>query len=680
MRQSLAIVLAPLFLVLLLVAITVNQVVNTVANPDTVIGIVNDAEAYDYLYDNIVGNLVSDLSDRGLEVGSGFGDSTDTNILRFEDPEVAASTINDLVETMLPREYVREKFEQSLKSVVPYMTGETDEFTIDLEIQERIRTLPEVARVAVTDLNLTERVIDDLIVPQVAELSGDVFTGALGISFTPEEIEDITRLIFAPEWIEDQLFGLIDEVTPYFAGDADSFNVTIRFDGRVAVVGQILKDKLNSEDTLYTLVFTQVIDPLIQQTVAQSTSVGFGVELTEQEVIDTFEIIAPREWVRELGDGVIDSVVEYLNGSASTLHYTVDLSQRKIAATEELQSLARRKLESTLGAIPGCISSAQAIDATQDIAAGRLPVCIAGGQSTVAIVVATFGPLIDEQVASFVSSQVPDQIAYSQADFEAQVGSGFDVVTDARSTIAEGVSFSDQDLIDAMSDENDPSSRADAEDSLRILADRVLLTEKDITDNLDADALKQFNDARGYVNTGLSLKWLIWVLLLLVLAVISFIGGRTYADKLKWAGAIAAISGVVIYSTIAVGWTLSLSGLVSDQIPVFDSFDTETRTDFPRLTAELESGEAQHRLEAAIGSWQSGWRNQTIPWIGFGLLAFAVGAFWPRFKTRQTGRSDRGSGTSSSESPHPTAPLVTPVSARVGAGTRLGRPDGTPKP
>ena len=104
MRQLLAVVLVPFFLLLLLVTITVNQVVNTVTEPETMIGIVNDAEAYDYLYDNIVANLVGDMVEQGIEISAGLGDSNETRILEFDDPEAAAVVITGLIETMVPRE------------------------------------------------------------------------------------------------------------------------------------------------------------------------------------------------------------------------------------------------------------------------------------------------------------------------------------------------------------------------------------------------------------------------------------------------------------------------------------------------------------------------------------------------------------------------------------------------
>ncbi|MCZ6539191.1 MAG: hypothetical protein O6922_05135 [Chloroflexi bacterium] len=641
MRPLLAVLLAGLFLILFLVAVTVNHAVDTASDPEVIIGMVNDAEAYDYVYDNIVANLVRDIVERGIKVDSGLTGPSASTVLSFDDSDAAAVAILALIETLVPRDYVKEKFEAGLRGLAPYLKGETNEFTIDLEVQERVRAVPGAVRALVTELKLTELVVEDLLVPQVAEFSSLVSSDALGINFTQQEIEETARTIFAPEWLEGQFFGAIDEITPYFAGDADSFNVVLLFDDRVVLIGQILKDKLAREDTLYNLVFAQVIDPLIQQTVAQSTSVGFGITLTEQEVVDAFEVIAPREWVREQGSGVIDALIDYMVGSANELRYTLELTDRKTAATFELQVLARQKLQSTLGAIPACATPAAAVGAGQDLAARQLPRCIAGGQTAIDLALRTFGPIMDAQVGSFVGLQVPDQLSYSLADFESQVGGGLKTVEDLRRRVIDGISFTEQDLIDAMAVENDPVSRADAQELLRILAAGVAITEKNIVDRLTPGDLRRLDDARGYAKTGLSLRWLLWVVVLGPLIAIGFIGGREWAGRLKWVGGVAVVCAVIVFAGIAIGW--SFIDIAIDRIPDYETrLDAEFRASYPRLTAELVSDGPAVRLQRALDSWQRGWRNQTIPWIFAGVLVFAAGFAWPRVEEWRNSRAAAG--------------------------------------
>jgi hypothetical protein len=649
MRKLLAVLLAGLFLILFLVAVTVNQVVDTASDPDVITGMLDDAEAYDYAYDNIIGNLVHDLMSKGIEFNTGLEGDKAQAILTFEDTDAAALAITELIETLVPREYVKEKLEESLTSVIPYAQGEVDEFTIDLEAQERVRTVPGAARKVVADLGLTERIIEDLLLPQFDSFAADFSGQGLGIDFTSEEIETNARLIFEPEWLEGEVFGAIDEITPYFAGDSDSFNVVIHFDDRVEVIGQILKDKLIKQDTLYNLVFAQVVDPLIQQTVAQSTTVGFGIELTEQEVVDTFEVIAPRAWVKQQGEGVIDALIAYMVGSANSLEYTLDLSDRKVTAASELQSLAVAKLRSTLGDIEACSTPIDLLGASQDIAAQQLPRCIAGGQATIDLAVTSFSPILNSQVSMLVENQVPNEISYTQADLESQIGGSFDSVDDIRQQITDGVSFSDQDLIELMASDGSASSRREAEDTLKIFADGLVITERNITDQINPAAQDQFDSIRDYAGTALSVRWILWIVVLIPLALIALIGGRGWPGRLKWAGGVALVCAIVAYGGITVVW--GMNDIALDYVPEYGTnVSNEFMADYPRLGAELESGELNVRFERALDSWQQGWKNQTIPWMIAGLLAFAVGYVLsmkrPKQKISMGGTAYKGSSPS----------------------------------
>ena len=641
MRKLLAVLLAGLFLILFFVATTVNQVVDTASDPGVINGMLDDADAYNYVYDNIIVNLVDDLVEQGIEVDTGL-DSGAPSVLRFEDPDQAALAITDLIETLIQREYVQEKLEASLNSVLPYVLGETDEFTIDLEVQERVRSVPGAVRKVALDLELTERAIEDLLIPQMDQFVGKISTQGLGIEFTTEEIETSARLVFEPEWLESQIFGAIDEVTPFFAGDSDTFNIVVSFDDRAVIIGEILKNKLIDEDTLYDLVFDQVIDPLIQQTIAQTTDIGFGISLTEQEVVDTFEIIAPRAWVSEQGEGVIDALIAYLVGETNSLEYTIELNDQKATATTALQDLGRAKLEETIETIPNCSSPLDAVGAAQDLASLSIPRCIAGGQTTINLALGSFGPIIDAQVASFVEDQVPNEIAYTRADIDAQVGGSFDILDEVRALLAGGFSFSDQDLVMALAGGNDAQSLADAEDNLKILADGILITEKNIMDNLKGENLQMFDDVRDYAGTALTVRWLLWVLVLIPLVVIALIGGRDWTGRLKWAGGVVAVCSLLVYGGIAIAW--SMNDIAQNYVPDYGAeLSPEFRTDYPRLTAELETDELTNRFERAIDSWQQGWRNQTVPWIIGGLIVFAAGTVLSIRGSKKT--VSMGSGT-----------------------------------
>ena len=112
---------------------------------------------------------------------------------------------------------------------MPYAAGQTDEFKIDLEVQDRVRALPDSVRTLVTELRLVQQLTDDILVPQMSDFNSQISGSGLGIEFTQKENETNARLIFAPEWVEKQLFQTVDELTPYFVGDSDGFSVCLLY-------------------------------------------------------------------------------------------------------------------------------------------------------------------------------------------------------------------------------------------------------------------------------------------------------------------------------------------------------------------------------------------------------------------------------------------------------------------
>ncbi len=624
MRNFLALVFSAGLVVLLFLVVTANHALNTISEPDVIISVLNDAEAYDYLYDEIIGNLVYDVVEKGVEFNSGIGESSSPTVLEFDDPVTAAAAITSFVEKLVPREYLREKIEEGLHGVVPYAAGQTDEFKIDLEVQDRVRELPDSVRTLVTELRLVQQLTDDLIVPQMSEFNSQISGSGLGIEFTQKENETNVRLILPPEWVEEQLFHTLDELTTYLVGDSDGFSVLIKLEDRVVIIGEILKDKISSDNTLYKLVFAKVIDPAIQRTVDQSTSVGFGVSLTEQEVTDAVELIAPPEWVRGHGDGVIDALVDYLLGDEDDLNYSVDMTARKAAAAKELQALARIKLVSTLESTPACTSSAAAFAATKAVASGKVPPCLSGGPM-INLALEAFVPKMDQQVESFVMSQIPGEIAYSLSDFAGQGDGVEQQLSDIREKVIEGISFTEKDLIGLIAGGDDPEALDGAEEQLTILAAGVVITEVDIAKSLGPDEIQQMDDLRAQARNWLSLKWILWFLVLIPIGIIAFTGGRGWPGRFKWAGGAVAISAFIVYLGISLIWSVG-----KNQLPMEIPVSEEMRVDYPRLSDELGSESPAELVQSALGSWQSGWRNQTLPWIVFGLLSFTAGTLWSR--------------------------------------------------
>ena len=66
MRKILALVLAAWFLPLFFIVVTANHVLDTVSKPDVVIGMVDNAEIFNYAYDHLMENLLHDVVSKGV--------------------------------------------------------------------------------------------------------------------------------------------------------------------------------------------------------------------------------------------------------------------------------------------------------------------------------------------------------------------------------------------------------------------------------------------------------------------------------------------------------------------------------------------------------------------------------------------------------------------------------------
>ena len=637
--------LAVVFAVVFVVALVVNHIVNTAGNPDEISAVIDDADLYDFVYDRVLDAAIADITMNGISVGNGVSGS---ETIQFEDPAAAASAIKGFIEEVMPREYVRHKVDETLNGVIPYVSGRKDSFSVDLETGERISALPDGVRVAAERLALGELIVSELISPLVQELSTSVTDQALGIGLTAEEADIAARRILPPEWIEAQVYSVVDQAAPYFAGQQDDMNIVITIKDRIPVAGQVLKDKLNDGDTLNKLVFQQVVDPLVAGFVADSTVLVFGIEITEADIQEAVEIVSPPDWVQTQGDGVIDSVVAWLVGATDNLTYTVELADRKADAAAQLEVLAMRKLDEQVAATPVCANPIEASTALNVALGGQFPTCLPANTQPV---IDVMSPLISNQVGALITNSIPDQVTYSDADLRAQLPEGsLDTLDSLRSYVVGGISFTDEDLVARMAGDNATAQElADSRETLDVIRAGFAFDQTFITDRMEPTQLDQFNQFREWIALGWSVRWLVFAPALVLLLAIALIGGRGWTGRARWAGATVAVVSILFFASIQVSWASTAPLREFDIAPA--GFGDEQRANFPALVGVIEGGDLQNMVERVGSAWVSRMAMSAVPWAVVGLVLFGVGYAYPRVQARraQTAGAPTGGGSGRSD-------------------------------
>ena len=369
--------------------------------------------------------------------------------------------------------------------------------------------------------------------------------------------------------------------------------------------------------------------------------VGFDIQITTDEIQTALEQVAPPEWVVAQADNVIDTLVAYLTGESDSLSITVDLADRKGDAVQALSTLAETKLRDTISSLPNCQTPTDLAQAAAAISAGQVPQCApSGAEAAVPLMM----PYINSQIEQLIQDQMPDSFVYSDAQFRSTLGEDqVSTLDDARDLITNGITFTDQDLVDALAgggDQQTPEDVQNFQDTLDQIRTGFSFTDADLQAKM-GDNFDQVAQNRDRIGLALSLRYLLYVLPFALLAIVAFVGGRGWRGRGMWAGMTLFVVSVILLLTFVIGASQGRSRvepLIQDQIDISDGM----RQDFPTLAALLESDRVPELGFDALDSFVSAYRNGIIPFVIVGGVLFLVAAAYPKFGTSMPGNKRPG--------------------------------------
>jgi len=635
-RRSIAVLFALVFFLCLMIVVVGVQASGKVASPGYVTSTLREADAYNFLYDDVMEAVLGDMIDQGFEYEIDLA-GDEPVVIRFDDTEGAKRAIRGFVDEVMPREFLQERVEVIVDGTMNYAYGRSDEFEISSELPEMIRRVPQAVRVAAREINLGESLTRDVIGPVVRAAAADFTMGPLGIAFTPDEAVDAARRLLPPEWIEEQLFAAVDEMAPYFAGDRDSFAVNISFRDRVPIVADILKEKIETEGGAVDLLFERIVNPAVSRVIDSVTLLSFSVPITEEEVQAALEEVAPRRWIKEQAIAAVGSAFDYVSGDTDTLVFSVDLVERKEAAIRVLGDLAQSKLEAILGDIPRCRTLDEARRAASQIVGGRTPDCVDERID--------LRPVLDTAIAGFrteirrqITERIPDRLLYTDTDFRSALDPDvMDGLDDLRETLRDGYTYTSEDLIDAWSE---TTNLEDVERILGIIRGSVTYDQADFEEDYQeavddaqeqdvwlAERMPDLETARGSLGRLINLRWLAFIVPLVLLLIVAFLGGRGWYGRLKWAAWPLFASSVI--AAVLFGPVFQLVMSANSETWFDFSVGAEFKADWPATAALVESGVVVEKIEAVAGDVVGSMLQLSVVCLIVSLCGLAFAYLWP---------------------------------------------------
>ena len=365
-RRTLAIPLIILFVVLFIVVLVLTQVNSSFASP----GFYNDqlqrADMYNFVYDKALPAALD-------EIQTDQSSATPFDITNIQDEIVSSAR------KIVPPEWLQAQVETATNTIIPYFLGKTDSFTYTVALKDRVTTGAQVIKTDMLQGDTFARLYDDVISYAADQMLENLDRLPYSLTLSKEQVENFLRAAAPEDWVSSQAMAAIDSVTPYATGDSDHFTITIPLQDRVDPTAAAALELLSGQET-YNYLLDEIITPIVLENIGTSVNLGYGVTLSQAEVVSAIKQVLPQSWVEaRLGD-LINAIAAYVKGEANTIQITVNLADRKAAALDVLTSLADQKLEAQFNSLPVC-SMAQFLQIVQTLPPGGVPSCRPSGVS-----------------------------------------------------------------------------------------------------------------------------------------------------------------------------------------------------------------------------------------------------------------------------------------------------------
>ena len=126
--------------------------------------------------------------------------------------ELDRTEIADALTEAMPREWVATQAEGAVDAVTPYLTGDSDHFTIVVQVSDLVDALATAAIDLFGRQETYDYLLDEIVTPAIEENLGSTVDLGYGISLTSEEIKAAVKQTLPYPWVHDRLAETIDGI------------------------------------------------------------------------------------------------------------------------------------------------------------------------------------------------------------------------------------------------------------------------------------------------------------------------------------------------------------------------------------------------------------------------------------------------------------------------------------
>ena len=619
-RLALATSLACILIVFLFITIVSIRIESTFLSHKFYLDVLQRNQIYNFVSSEIPYTVLED------------SEQINTDVFMIDDiPWLLASLDSeDIVASfsrVFPPDALQSSVEEIFTQIIPYITNRDDKFIVVLDFNQEFFTLTDEIKIVLSQTETQKLLKDKYLDPIADDL---VKTGLpFDIKVSSKQVRSFLDRVFPPEWVNQQVHNSIDELVRYLIGREDSFQLSIELQDRVEIIVNETEVLLR-ETEVYPLLYYEILLPTLTEISDQKLDLKFGLSITENEILDLIREGVSEKWMQRQSELVIYSLSPYLIGQTDTIDLVIDISSQKPEIRNGIKALILARLRDQIELIPQCDLDRKPLYSPEG-----LPDCIPVDLMTSEIMRDLETDVIN--VTEFVLNSVPDELHFHEGLIQNRVGftgenNDRNEIDKFRKLIKEGWIYTDQDLrhnlihgffgIDAYRNVNGENSVVKLDEFRSLMSEGWIYTHKklrkDIVDLFGREGLDSFDRWRYLSELFRSLKYFLYAIVILLMVVIGFIGGRSWHARLLWGTGPLFFGAISIYFITSIIYSIFLLPELSK---INDTIANEVLPGRLQITEQLIASKISELIDLSVTEFLSGLMSYSLIVSLFSLLA-----------------------------------------------------------
>ena len=521
------------------VGVLAQQTASNLINPSFYLETLAESNIYQFLLTDLPRTALKDVrkaNSNPIIEQSGLSD------------EIIITSINEII----PPEWLQSNFESTVKGVGDYVTGRSDEFTISIPVDERVQAASNQITFILNESDLYKLVMENQVRPVVSEASKSELP--FDVSVNEDQLMASIQKIISKAWLTGQIDSVLGEVVPYAVGAEDTFAVIVTVDDRVEVAVAEVKALL-AEANAYEALFEGSIAPNISSSIGNSAKLPYGVEITDEEISAIIKETAPPSWMQKITESVLDNATPYLVGRTDEFSISINIEPNKEEAVSDLMALAEQKLNGKLDSLPDC--DADEVTNILNNPIGGLPSCYPADPALKRQMQSYTKGYITTVISSVrpqIINTIPNLIEFDQDSLRKVVPpKALDSFDQGRDLMREGYTFRETDLESLIKQGAGDNSWDQVTTVRNSLSKGIQYNDQDFRvhiESITADGgqtLSMLDQLRGILKLVHMFNLAVYIPTILIAAIVGFLGGRGWNQRLIWAAIAMLIASFLVY-------------------------------------------------------------------------------------------------------------------------------------